>query len=172
MNNERHEEQRILVAAAMLATIVGLMAIFTQSFMTPLRLVLGLSGLFLFLHLIATAAELKYKNKGDLAMIAGTNRIRPYLFDWGISIYGLAILGSLLVSVLYKGASEKVFEALINEDTISGWVALTVAIVVYIGVYFCAHVAIRIWALIKFRRWFWRTKAIREHQENVKRSSA
>lgn len=171
-SNEEHEEQqRVVAAAAILATILGFIAIFKQPFMAPLKLVLGMSGVFLFAYLIVTAANLKYKHKGDLATIIDTDKVRPYLFDWGISIYGLAFFGSLFIPLLNKEATEKVIQMLINVDTFWGWLALAIALILWAVIYILAQVYVRVWALIKFKQWFWSTRSIRKRFQERKESA-
>lgn len=161
--NVNEEEQRVVIVAAILATILGFITVFNQPFLAPIELVLGISGTFLFAYLVLTAANLKYKNKGDLAAIVDTGRIRPYLFDVGISIYGLALFGGLFIPLLNNQQTNQIIKGLINVDTIWGWIALLLAAAIWAVTYILAQILVRIWAMFKFKKWFWRTKTVREY---------
>ncbi len=86
--NKTEESNRIVIALGILATVLGAVVLLPNSIWGIAKVPLVISGIFSFLYILTTGANLKYKNVGEIADFAFSEKFRRWCFNECINTYG------------------------------------------------------------------------------------
>lgn len=90
------EQQRLVVAGVVIATIVALHAVAIEANILSLsRGFMTVPGLLAFCYLVSTGSYLKYKNPGTIGELSIAHSIRRLLYNWMIDGFWVCIFLSV-----------------------------------------------------------------------------
>lgn len=97
------EQQRVVVAIAILATVVALytLPIASKDIWSLSRGLTLLPGVFAFGFILMTGSHLKYKNPGTIGDLNIAHSVRKFFYNWMIDGFS----SSLLISIMFFAAA-------------------------------------------------------------------